>query len=340
MKSSKYLTSLVGFALLLATLSCKPNPAGKSGAEHPASQGSPAIEALTEKIKQAPNDASLYAARGAMWYENQNFDEGIADLEQAIKLDSSKAEYFHGLADMYMDYYKSRLAVNVMERAAAKFPKRIPTLLKLAEFQLIVKMHNEALFSLERIRAIDPLNAEMFFSFGNVFKDMGKTDQALNAYQSAVENDPDLIDAWINLANLLMDKNSPLVGKYLDNALRVDSNNIEALHAKAYFLSNKKNDLKGAVQLYKKINTINPQYDDGYYNAGLLYLDMDSLDQAYQSFDLAIKFNPTFAEAFYHRGVAAEMKGNLQQALSDYQNVLNLDPNFEAAKASVKRLKK
>jgi tetratricopeptide (TPR) repeat protein len=227
-----------------------------------------------------------------------------------------------------------------MKWAEAAFPKRIPTLLKLAEFQFILKQYNDALFTLERIRAIDPLNAEMFFMFGNVFKGMDKTDQAINAYQSAVENDPDLVDAWINLAQLLADKNSPLAEKYFDNAIRIDSNNIEALHAKAYYLSNKKNDLQGAIKLYKKINTIDQQYEEGYFNLGLLYLDLDSLDKAYQSFDLAIKFNPTFVNAYYHRGVAAEMAGNLAQAKLDYKDVLRLDPDFAGAKVALERLNK
>jgi tetratricopeptide (TPR) repeat protein len=302
--------------------------------------GTPEIQQLSKQIEANPDNAALYATRGVLWYDNQNFDEGIADLEKAIQLDSTKAEYFHELASMYMDYYKSRQGLNVMKRAAAAFPKRIPTLLKLAELQLILKQYADALFTLEQIRAISPLNAEMFFMFGNVFVDMGKKEEAIGAFQSAVENDPGLTDAWIKLADLLAEKNSPAAGKYYDNALRADSNNIDALHAKAYYLANKKNDLAGAIRLFKKTNVINPQYADGYYNVGLIYMDMDSLNQAYQRFDLAVKYAPEFAEAYYHRGLAAEKSGNIAQAKSDYDNVLRLDPDFQSAKEAIRRLSK
>ncbi|MBI5917398.1 MAG: tetratricopeptide repeat protein [Bacteroidetes bacterium] len=341
MNSRNYHRLLCSFLLLAVFSACKNGTNENAEKVVPTTGfGTPQIESMSKQIEGNPTNASLYATRGALWYENENFDEGIADLEKAIQLDSSKAEYFHILADMYMDYYKSRQGLGVMERAGNLFPKRVPTLLKLAEFQLILKNHNDALFTLERIRVIDPLNAEMFFMFGNVFSDMGKTDQAITAYQSAVENDPGLVDAWVKLANLLSDKNSPLAEKYFDNALRADSTNVDALHAKAYFLSNKKNDLKGAIRLYKKINTIDPQYADGYYNLGLIYLDMDSVQQAYNSFDLAVKFAPAFAEAYYHRGLAAEMKGDKAQALADYQNVLRINPDFEGAKSGVDRMKK
>lgn len=341
MNSRNYPLLLCSLLLLAGLVACENGSKENADTTAPTTGvGTLQIENLSKQIESSPANASLYATRGALWYENENFDEGITDLEKAIQLDSSKAEYFHILADMYLDYYKSRQGLGVMERAGNLFPKRVPTLLKLAEFQLILKNHNEALFTLERIRVIYPLNAEMFFMFGNVFSDMGKTDQAITAYQSAVENDPGLVDAWVKLANLLSDKNSPLAEKYFDNALRADSNNVDALHAKAYFLSNKKNDLKGAIRLYQKINTIDPQYADGYYNLGLIYLDMDSVQQAYGSFDLAVKFAPAFAEAYYHRGLAAEMKGDKVQALADYQNVLQLNPDFEGAKSGVDRMKK
>lgn len=334
--------STLSFCLIAFTFSCgsdsSQQPEKLADTDVPASN-TPAIGQLTQQIAAAPNDASLYAHRGALLYENENIDEGISDLNKAIELDSTQAEYYHTLADMYMDYYKSGKGLSVMQRAGAAFPKRIPTLLKLAEFQWILKKHTDALFTLERIRTIDPLNAEMFFMFGNVFKDMGKGDQAINAYQSSVENDPGLMDAWINLAQLLADKGSPAAGKYFDNALRVDSNNIDALHAKAYYLSNTKNELPEAITLYKKINTLDPQYVDGYYNTGLLYLDMDSLNQAYKSFNLAINIAPTFAAAYYHRGLAAEMLGNRAQAKSDYENVLSLDPDFKSAKTGLVRVK-
>lgn len=325
--------------LLLAISACNNEPKPTEANIPTVSGGTPQIQDISKKISETPTNASLYATRGALWYENENFDEGIADLEKAIQIDSTKPEYYHILADMYMDYFKSRQGLQVMEKAGLRFPERVPTLLKLAEFQLILKQHVQALASLQRIQVREPLNPEMFFMFGNVFSDMKKTDQAITAYQSAVENDPNLVDAWVKLADLLAEKGSPQAAKYYDNAIKADSASVEALHAKAYYLSNKKNDLKGAIAIYKKINTVNPQYAEGYYNLGLIYLDMDSVQQAYNSFDLAVKFAPEFAEGYFHRGLAAEMKGDKAQALSDFENVLRISPDFEGAKAGVKRVK-
>ena len=86
-----------------------------------------------------------------------------------------------------------------MERAVALYPQRIATLLKLSEVQLILKQHNTALETIDRILRIDPQNPEAYFMFGMIFKEMGDTARAVNSFQEAVELDADLIDAWINL---------------------------------------------------------------------------------------------------------------------------------------------
>lgn len=295
------------------------------------SSGHPVIDGLSEKIAKTPNDPALYAARAGVWQELEGFDEAIEDLQKAIALDSLKPEYHHELGNMYMDYYKSRMALQTMEKAAVIFPKRIPTLLKTAEFQMILKQYDRALYSLERIRVIEPNNPEMYFMFGNVKEEMGRTEEAKIDYQSAVEQDPDLVDAWVKLGQLLTIEKNPVAERYLNNALRIAPKDIGALHAQANFLSQVKDDLPGAIANFKQINVIDPQFVDGYYNLGLLYLDADSLDRAYQSFDLAIKTQPDYAESYFFRGMASKLKGELGKAKNDFQQALRLNPDYQYA---------
>lgn len=298
----------------------------------------PTIESLTKEIEKDPQNPELYAQRGQMYYQLGGMDEAIADFEQALQLDSSNVQYWHQLADAYLDYYQSYKALKTMEWAAAEFPDRIPTLLKLAEFQLILKEYEGALRTLERIRKIDPLNTEMFYMFGLVFKEMGKVEQAINAFQSAVEQDADHLDAWLELAQLFAEQKNPIALRYFDNALRIDTANVMVLHAKAYALANQFDQVEEALEIYRKISRIDPQYADAYYNAGLLLLDLDKPDEARKQFDLAVKVNPAFPEAWYYRGVTWELLGDPASAKNDYQNALNFDPDWEAPRKALQRL--
>lgn len=299
--------------------------------------GNPAIDGVSQKIAQNPNDASLYAARGELFYQNDGFDEAITDLTKALTLDSLNVDYHHLLADIYLDYFKSRLALKTMERAVALYPERIPTLLKLSEFQHILTQYDASMQTIDKIMKIDPQNAEGYFMFGRNFREMGDTVRAINSFQSAVENDPGLVEAWIYLGQLYEGIGDPLAARYYDNALEVAPDNILGLHAKADYLRNQ-NDLNGAIELYKKITVLDYHYEPAYYNAGLLYLEMDSIDQAYEQFDLTIKTSPIHIRGYFYRGYCSELKGDIEAARTDYEQALKMKPDYDRAIEGMNRL--
>jgi tetratricopeptide (TPR) repeat protein len=342
MRTIKYVTFILGISFIAIFSACGDAEAPSAANETPAAPAvqpttNPALAALNQKLSQTPDDPTLYYSRAEILYENNGFDEAITDLQQAIRLDSLQPDYFHLLADVYLDYFKSRLALATMEDAARRFPERIPTLLKLSEFQHILTKYEESMKTIDKVLKVDPQNAEAFFMFGLNFRETADTNRAINSFQKAVSFEPELVDAWINLGQLYGARDNKLAGTFFDNAIEVAPENIIALHAKANYLSDQ-DDLSGAIELYKKINTLDPQYDEAFFNTGLLYLDLDSIDQAYQHFDMALKVSPTFIMAYYYRGVASEMKGNVAKAKKDYEQALRMAPNYENARQAVDRL--
>jgi len=310
-----------------------------STSTNPVVTGSPAINALTEKITANPEDPTLYANRAAIFYEQEGYDEAIMDIGQALKRDSTNVDYYHFLADVYMDYFKSMKALKTMEYVAEMYPERIPTLLKLSEFQMILKKNKESLQTVENIFKLDPQNAEAWFMSGMNFRDMKDEKRAINSFQTAVENDPDLIDGWIILGQLFAARKNKIAEKYFDNALRIDSLNMEGLNSKANYLHNE-GRLGEAIQYYKKVNIVDPQYSDSYYNSGLAYVELDSVNRAYQLFDITIKTDPLHIMGYFYRGVMSERKGDIKAAKSDYQQALNLAPNFERAQKALNNIQK
>lgn len=322
------------FALLLVACG---NQDEANKAAQIATTGDPAIDKVSREIEQNPDDPTLYAARAGLFYEKEGYDEAIADLQRALSMDSTNVDYLHLLADAYLDYYKSRKALETMKRAAELYPERIPTLLKLSEFQLILKRHEESMRTIDQVLRIDPQNPDAYLMFGMNFKELGDTIRAINSFQKSVEYDSDMIDSWINLGQLHAAIGSGMAERFFDNAIMIAPQNVEALHAKADYLQDQ-GDLTGAIELYKQIVMTDRQYEEAYFNAGLLYLDLDSLARAERQFDLAIQVNPTFTSAYYYRGVAAELQGNLAQAKADYEQTLRLAPDFQEAEAALRQL--
>ena len=300
--------------------------------------GNANLDQLNSRIEKSPKNADLYYARAEQYFELEGYDEAIADLNKAISIDSSKVDYYHLLADAYMDYFKSFKALKTLETAVMRFPRRIPTLLKLSEFQMILQMHKESMKSIDQVLQIDPQNAEAFFMFGMNFKEMGDTARAINSFQTAVENDPELVDAWINLGQLHAALGNAIAGRYFETATRIDPKNVEALHARGYYQQSI-GDLKGSLATFRKINRVDPKYAEGYFNAGLLLMDMDSIPAAYEKFDAAIKASPVHIQAYFYRGVAAEILGKKQQAKADYEQALKLAPDYAKAKEGLERVR-
>lgn len=332
-------TFLLPTLLALALLACKADPKPAANA---ADQQDPELARLNALLAKDPKNDSLLYYRARAFYKLDAFDEALVDASHAIQLDSTRPAYYHLLADILIDYARpndSRRAIEVLKKAAQKFPDRIPTLLKLSEFQLIVQQHADALSTLDHILQRDPQNAEAFFMAGRVALDKGDTTNAVASLQKSVRLDENNTDAWMFLGRIFTNRNNPVALQYFDNALRVDSTNLAALEFKGVFYK-RTGQFDKAFQVYRDLVVRDPEYSDAYFDMGMIYLELDSLSLAYTNFDIAIKADPLFIRAYYYRGVTSEEMGNPEAALADYKQANGMAPDFPEAKEAVARLSK
>jgi len=330
--SIKNLLKFLFFTSLL--LSCKKSTTGEADM---GVTGDPAIDGLTEAIQASPNDPSLYLKRSEIFYERQAYDQAIVDLANVLKLDSTNLKAHHLLADVYMDSYQSARALQTMQRVVMLYPDSINTKLKLSEFQLILKQYDAALSTIADIMKIRPGDPEALFMLGMIYRDQGKTDLAIGAFQSAVERNPDMSEAWVILGDLMDRTHNPLASQYFDNAVRVAPNNVAAWHAKAYFLQN--NDkIQEALDIYKHIHSLDAQYPEAYLNAGILLMYKDSLDAALKEINILGEIDPANPAAWFYKGKIYHLKGQVDDAKSAYEQALRLDPDYGQAKDGLQEL--
>ncbi|MFN0176223.1 MAG: tetratricopeptide repeat protein [Saprospiraceae bacterium] len=305
-------------------------------------QGDPQLTELTAQLVKDPNNDTLLYLRATAYYKLDAFDEAMADLERAMKRDSMQPAYYHLLADILLDYARpndSRKAIEVLKLAAQRFPDRISTLLKLSEFQLIVRKHNDALATLDKVLQRDPQNAEAFYMAGRVALDKGDTTNAVASLQKSVKIDVDNADAWFFLGRIFSQRNNPVALQYFDNALRVDSTYLEAQEFKAVFYK-RRGEFEKAFELYRDLILRDPDYANAYFDMGVIYLELDSFSKAYDNFNIATKVDPIFVKAYYYRGIASEKLGNLEGALADYKQASGMSPEYQEAQEAKARLEK
>lgn len=292
--------------------------------------GDPGLDQLSAEIAGRPNDASLYARRAGVHYDAENYDAAIADLTAALGIDSNNVGYHYELADVYLDYYRSRLALRTLERAAALDPDRLETQLRLAETQLILRQYADATAALNQAVRIDPRNPEAYYLLSQVFAETGDTASAFNAAEEATQIDPDFTDAYLELAALAEGRSDQRALDYYNAAVNIDPADVIALHARADYFRNQ-NQLPKAIAEYRHLSTVDRQYVAANYNAGLLLMELDSVAQAYDEFNITLKNDPIHIRAYFYRGYAAELLGNTDQARSDYKTALRMSPDFTQA---------
>jgi tetratricopeptide (TPR) repeat protein len=329
----KGVMALLFVQLILGFAQCKSDatkPAAAAQAAALSGNVDPEVFIYSEKIKGNPNEDSLYYYRANAYYKSEGYDEAISDLQTAIRLDTTHPEYFHLLADCYLDYFKSYPAIQTMEEAKRRWPDRIPTLLKLSEFYLIVKKHGQAFETVQEIMKRDPQNSEGFFMAGMIAKDKNETALAIKNMERSVAVNPQNTDAWIILGNLLSGKNDQIALKYYQNALRIDSTSLEALDGIATFY-HKAGRIAEAEAAYKDIVVKDPSRPETYFDLGLLYSEQNKYDAAKQHFDLAIDHDPIYFAAYYFRGLVHEEQDNLEAARSDFDQASRMATDYKEA---------
>lgn len=140
-------------------------------------------------------------------------------------------------------------------------------------------------------------SAEEFFRDGSALDDGDprKAPAAARAYRRALEIDPELVPAMINLANVH--------------------------YAQEH--------LPEAEALYERAIGFDPDVFEAHFNLGNLHHDLGRLDEARAGYEAALRLNPDYADAHFYLAVTLEKLGRSQQARAHWRRYRELAPDGE-----------
>lgn len=329
-----FILCAICFSFILTCIGCK-----SDSKTHIEKTGNPEVDAISEMLARTPNDPELYFKRAEIFYNLDQNDKAIVDLQYALSIDSINPKYYHLLSDAYLDYYNPKGAENALLQVLAIYPERIPTLLKLSELKHILEDYDGSILTLNEIIRLDPQNGEAYFMLGRNFLEMNDITRAKNAFQTAVEMDSNIPDAWMSLGELYEKEKDPKALQYYENAILINPDYMQARHAKAYFLQNN-GKTQEAKKIYEEIMLLDKNYQDAYLNLGLILMDEDSLNKAKETFTILTGVAPNNFIGFYMRGIVNEKQNILENALADYQTAYNLNNTDKSVTEALAELKK
>ena len=299
---------------------------------------SPELKAVNAKLLESPSSADLYHERSQVYLKLRQFSEATNDSKRAIKMDSTKANYYLTLVDVYFSKNSTRLAKELLEITEKKFPDNTETLLKLAELHFLVKQYQKGIDYVNRALKIDENLAKGYYIKGSIYRESGDTSRAISSLETVIEQDNKNVDAFYDLGIIYAARKNPLALEYYDNALRIEPGNENVKYARAKLLQDV-GKIDDAITEYNRILTSNKSCDNCYYNLGAIYLEIKKDNQkALENFTKAIEVNPNYLEAYFARGYTYTKLKDKESAKADYNMCLKLEPNYELAVDAINNL--
>ena len=144
---------------------------------------------------------------------------------------------------------------------------------------------------------LDPSTAEEYFRAASQLDngDPGNFDAASTTYRRALEVDPYLVPALINLANIHYARDQ----------------------------------IAEAQALYERAIALEPDVFEAYFNLGNIYHDLGRYTEAQNCYRDALSLNPGYADAHFYLAVTMEKSGQSREARAHWKAYQQLAPKGE-----------
>jgi len=91
--------------------------------------------------------------------------------------------------------------------------------------------------------------------------------------------------------------------------------------------SHNRGEMAKAIQAYRKVIEIDPNYIEAYNNLGIIYQEMGDLESALKTYQRAIEINPKYEKGLNNIGILLHLRGEDEKALEAFNKVLAINPN-------------
>lgn len=295
-------------------------------------------ESIQAALLADPENAEALHARAKMYIRESKADSALLDMLDVLDIDSSKAEYFITIGDVYLIKNQTRYTRQALEKAIKLNPDSKDAHMKLAELYLYVEMRQEAINEINEVLKRDKNNPKAYYLKGIIYKESGDTSLAISSFLTTTEQDPKYLLAFEQLGLIFAASKNPRAINFYETAIRLDPKNSLTRYNLAMFYQENGAPDK-AVEVYKALLAIDPRFSNAHYNLGYIAIEFKKNPaEALPNFVEAEKSNPSFGAAIYMQGVCHEQLGKKADAIAAFKRCLKINPQFELASDGLKRL--
>ncbi|MEO1349522.1 MAG: tetratricopeptide repeat protein, partial [Cyanobacteria bacterium J06635_15] len=171
-----------------------------------------AIKFFTDALNQVDESAtaldqsSVYFYRGNSQYLQNNFEQAIADLSQALQLDPEYASAYNNRGNAHYNKGNYEQAIDDLSRALQIDPEYAVAYYNRGNAHSVQGNYEQAIDDYNQAIQLDPEYAIAYNNRGNAHSDQGDYEQAIDDYNQALQIDPEYAVAYYNRGNAHSDQ--------------------------------------------------------------------------------------------------------------------------------------
>ena len=191
-----------------------------------------------------------------------------------------------------------------------------------------LEQYEEALSAFNQAIELEPMFYQAWYARGLMLKYQGQYQEAIESFNNAIQkSEDDFALAWRSRGETLA-----LLNRYeealvsFDQALRIKPRDFALNTSRGKVLQELQRKTE-AISAYGRAIEINP-HPLIYYNRAAIRLELGDYQKALADYSKAIELKPDYAEAYYYRGLTNYNLGAYEEAVFNYTKAIGLKPDY------------
>lgn len=171
----------------------------------------------------------------------------------------------------------------------------------------------------------DSAISEPYEALGKIYLETGRHSEAIDILKTAIEYDPDSVDAMIKLADAYQEQGEHRKAEALyKEAIAKQPTYWRSIHELATFFA-QNGQVEKAIKEYKKVLRITPENSIAYSNLGAAYIFSGNFKKAAESFERSVMLVPA-ALSYANTGTMYFLSADYAKAVEMFSEAIRLSP--------------
>lgn len=174
-------------------------------------------------------------------------------------------------------------------------------------------------------------SAEVYNNIGQCYASIANDEKAEDNFLKAIELNPKMAHAYINLAEIYYRNKDYRNGIELlsQGAYEMPDNMVMAHFLARFYMEDCRLDL--AIDELEKVLQTQPENYDAYYDLGKVHFELGNYDCAIENFENILEFKEDNPYIYFSLAQAYEMNNEIDKAISNYLKTIAHDSGFRQA---------